>query len=236
MKLVLILISSLLLPSLVIAQAGPTDTPPNTSESVQTNEATTARINSSNRRNYRKFNTPVNYDFADIIVGQSLYDGFNINAIALRINSESMIDENWILNMYYNVELIDEPNYELSSDSISLGAMYRFPLAYKFDFVLGEDLIYTSRTLETHSEADHGEYNDSDHGLALRTSLRYAFTRQLEGTLGLNIGNIYDSTFTDLSGLIVFYPTERFGVGVSYSKQFSDLDFSTIAGHVRLCF
>ncbi|MCJ8351434.1 outer membrane beta-barrel protein [Moritella sp.] len=185
-----------------------------------------------NGAEYRAYNTPVNYNFAKISVGQTSIDDIDIDATVIQGGGEGMINENWIYDMYYTGSLIDEDYLTGLSSALTFGVSYRFPVAEKLDLVVGGGVAYAWYDLDTYDDND----TDNDFGLSVKSSLRYGFTDKFEGSIGLAAVNLYDSTATTISGSISFYPTKNFGFGVSVAQTSDDVDTSSIGAHIKFNF
>lgn len=176
---------------------------------------------------YRAFNTPVNYNFAQITFGTLVTDGTDY--LVLSGGGEGMINENWIFDLSYRGYIFDTG----ADNFITLGINYRQPITEKLDIVFGTGVTYGWYKYDTYYYTVTGD----DLGLLLDSSLRCGFTEEFEGSLEVSFLNIYDSTLTSISGSLSYYPTTNFGLGASIGKMFNDgTDGTTIVAHIRLNF
>lgn len=215
-----------------------------TAFAAQSEEVTSASapVAVSGSATYRAFNTPVNYNFGEIMTGIStpdLPDGApDMDTLVIRGGGEGMVNENWIYNLYYTGGIIDEVYFTSKSNTFSVGAMYRYPLADKLDLVAGGDLLIAW------SEVDVGSSRTtaSDVGFGLKSSLRYGFTQNLEGKVEVGYDKVGDNTAKNATGSVTFYPAPSFGIGATYgitraeAENGFEIDSTIVGGYVRFNF
>lgn len=200
---------------------------------AQSEEVTSVAAPASGSATYRAFNTPVNYNFGEFMIGQGKNDGDDVEVLVIRGGGEGMITENWIYNLYYDGGIIDEDSYTYKSNEISLGAMYRFPVVDNLDFVFGGDFVY----MWDEFDSFYNNEKNNEIGYALKSSLRYGFTQNFEGKLGFDYVKLGDfDAKKEANASVTFYPAPNFGIGASYAATLNDKTFTTIGGHVRFNF
>lgn len=194
---------------------------------------TPAFADTENRTAYRAFSSPVNYNFAEVGIGERFSDDTDIDAVAFAAGGQEMINSNLIYNIYFSRAVVDELFYNSYVNLVSAGLANRFPVTEKLDFVLGANIIYAWNKVETYNLT----ITDNDFSLALNSSLRYGFTRQLEGELGFAVTNLYDSSAQELAASLTYYFNDHFGLGVALARGWSEEeDGSAYAGFVRFKF
>ena len=180
---------------------------------------------------YRAFNTPVNYNYAQISVGRLVTDGRDY--FVLSGGGEGMINENWFFDLFFRGYIFDEEVVTGAENFINLGVNYRHPVDEKVDIVVGAGATYGWYKYDTYFSTVTG----NDLGLLLDSSLRFGFTEEFEGSIEFSFLNIYDSTLTTVLGSLSYYPVTNFGFGVSAGKLFGDgTDGTTINTYIRLNF
>lgn len=188
--------------------------------------------NAEAESNYRAYNTPVNYNYGAVSIGSISQDGMNDETV-LQGGGEAMLNENWIFGLSYIGAITDEKYVTGLASNVNFSISRRFALADKLDIVLGGGVIYSWLDFNTYNE----NFKNNDFGILASTSLRYGFTEKFEGMIGLSSVNIYDDTSTSISGSISYYPTNRFGFGLSLSEPVDDnSNASIIAAHIKFNF
>ena len=183
---------------------------------------------------YRAYDTPVNYNYGMIAVGQTSLDDSDIDAVAVVGGGEAMINENIIFDVFYSGAIINEDSYDADTNSLSLGLSYRYGLTEKLDIVAGADVVYGWYNVEPIIGNDT---SDNDFGYSLKSSLRYGFTRNFEGVLGVSYTDVFDDTATGINANISYYFSESFAFGGAYGQVMSDTDdSSTYTAFVKVRF
>lgn len=190
---------------------------------------------------YRAYNTPVNYNFAEINVSHHSYeldnkdDDFDTTIISAA--SEVMLDESMIVG--YSISHEKMVDVAFSDDSISLIGMqlallHRTALAEKTDLVFGGGIELTWLALEINDETD---YSHQDTALGAKIGVRHGFTERFEGGIQVHVSHSPDVTNTDTIAKLTYYANDNFGLGGFYSAGFNDeFDDTEIGGYVRFRF
>ncbi|PKH04953.1 outer membrane protein [Moritella sp. Urea-trap-13] len=185
---------------------------------------------------YRAYNTPVNYNFAEVEVGYKTYESADkdIDTVFISIGSELMLSEKVIMKYSFSGEEINDATTVLAANA---GLLYRVPLTEKFDLVLGGELEFDWVGVEESSRSAH--YSHENTAIGAHFGLRYGFTDKLEAVTQVVISDSSsDSLMTTISTTkLSYYLTENVGVGAFYSARFNDdLDTSNVGAHVRFRF
>ncbi len=182
---------------------------------------------------YREYNTPVNYNYGTIGVGQASIDGSDIKPWVINGGGEGMITENIIYDVAYDGSIIDEDFFTVNSNNILLGLSYRFGLTESLDIVAGADAVYNW----TKTTSGNRDISDSDFGYMLKSSLRYGVTRNLEAIVRFSYLSLYDSSSNSVGGSLTYYFNEYFGLGGTYAMTFGDdADISAYTGFIKYRF
>lgn len=196
--------------------------------------------------NYRAYDTPVNYNFAEIQVSHQTYelDGYeDIDTNLVTISSEFMLNENVIMGYSFAGEDINDSVTLLNGSAMLL---YRLLLIEEIDFVFGGELELDWVALEDISGDTHYEHENTAFGAHL--GLRYGFSDKLEGITQVVIFDSSSvSVATEVNVKLSYYITEQFGFGVSYLARFNDglsylpgarddIDRSNFGAHIRFRF
>lgn len=183
--------------------------------------------------NYRAYNTPVNYNFAEIKASQHSYkfdNNTDLKTTLTSIGSEFMLDEDMIVSYSFSGEKMND---SASLAGFKLGLLHRTALAEKTDLVFGGELELAWLALEANNETDYTE----ETGLGANIGVRHGFTDKFEGGIQFNVSHFSDTTATEATAKLSYYVTKKFGLGVFYTAGFSDdANDSKIGGHVRFRF
>ncbi|MFT5675216.1 MAG: hypothetical protein ACI808_001146, partial [Paraglaciecola sp.] len=142
---------------------------------------------------YRAYNTPVNYNFAEINVRQHSYEfddkNSNFDTTIISAASEVMLDESMILSYSLSYEKMVE--FAFSDDSLSsigmqLALLHRTALAEKTDLVFGGGIELTWLALEINDETD---YRHEDTALGANIGVRHGFTDRFEGGIQVHVSH-----------------------------------------------
>lgn len=186
---------------------------------------------------YRAYNTPVNYNFAEVEGSYKTYqsDGNeDIDTKAISIGSELMLSEKVIMKYAFSGEEINDAAKLLTAN---VGLLYRFPVVDKVDIVLGGELEFDWLALQgADNDTDYSHENSS---VGAHLGLRYGFTDKLEGATQviLSDDSISAVMTTDITTKLTYYVTKNIGVGAFYSAEFNDdFDVYHAGGHARVRF
>jgi len=178
---------------------------------------------------YRAYNTPVNYNFAEVEVGHKTYksDGNKDNMKVISIGSELMLNEKVIMKYSFSGEEINDVAKIIS---LNMGLLYRVALAEKIDVVLGGEVEFDWLALEGADTDTDYSYDNYDIGAHL--GLRYGFTDKFEGVTQVIISDSSSHSLitTLVTTKLSYYVTKNIGVGAFYTAGFNDKFDSTYAG------
>ena len=180
---------------------------------------------------FQAYDTPVNYNYGEFFVGQSITG--DDSRLIVAGGGEGMITKNWIYNLYYTGGIAGDSN-TYDTNEFKFGGSYRFSLMKKLDLLVGADLIYDWRSLSYGNIS----LNNDDFGFGAKTSLRYGFTPKFEGLLGLDVDHIYDNTNTAVTASLTYYFNSYVGLSGRVVETFVtnyDNDF-TYGASVRVRF
>lgn len=197
--------------------------------------------------NYRAYDTPVNYNFAEVQVSHQAYalDGYeDLDTNIVSISSEFMLNENVIMGYAFAGEDLSDSITLLNASAMLL---YRLPIVDDaVDFVFGGELELDWVALEDFAGDSH--YKHENTAVGAHFGLRYGFTEKLEGITQVVF---FDSSSapiaTEMNIKLSYYITEQFGVGVSYLARLDDglaylpgapekIDRSNFGAHIRFRF
>jgi len=180
---------------------------------------------------YRAYNTPVNYNFAEVEVGYKTYkaDGNEDNMKVISIGSELMLNEKVIMKYSFSGEEINDLAKILT---LNMGLLYRISLAEKVDVVLGGEVAFDWLALEGTDTDTDTDYSYDNYDIGTHLGLRYGFTDNVEGVTQVIISDSssYSLITTLVTTKLSYYVTKNVGVGAFYTAGFNDKFDSTYAG------
>lgn len=185
---------------------------------------------------YRAYNTPVNYNFAEVQVGYHVYkqDGQKeVDTTNISIGSELMLNESVILKYSFSGEEINDKTLL----GANVGLLYRLPVTEKLDLVLGGEVKLDWLGVDDIDGSSHYSHENTDIGAHLGG--RYGFTDKLEGVMQVVISDTSStsSMTTEVTSKLSYYVSKNVGVGAFYLASFNDyMDESNVGVHVRFRF
>lgn len=190
---------------------------------------------------YKAYNTPVNYNYGELYVGQQNFDDDTDidDATVISPTIQLMINENWIFNISYAHAKVDEHDYDLTSKTTAVGVGYRYGLAPSTDLVFGVGLAHVKEDLDvTFFNGIRGHADDSDTGYGASIGLMQSITEQLEGGVSFGVDHVFSETSESLGGELTYYPSTHIGIGLaaSYINGDDDNDSFTYGAYARFHF
>jgi len=185
---------------------------------------------------YRAYNTPVNYNFAEIQLGYHVYKPDaqkDIDTTNISIGSELMLNEDVILKYSFSGEEINDATVL----GANVGLLYRLPVTEKLDFILGGEVKLDWLGVDDIDGGSHYSHENTDIGAHL--GVRYGFTDKLEGVTQVVISDTSStsSMTTEVTSKLSYYVSKNVGVGAFYLASFNDyIDESNVGVHVRFRF
>ena len=172
---------------------------------------------------FQAYDTPVNYNYAELFVGQ--IDTIDDSPLVISGGGEGMITKNWIYDLYYTGATSNTVN----ANTFAFGGSYRFSMMEKLDLLVGADLIYGWGN-------ESGGPSTNDFGFGVKTSLRYGFTPKFEGLLGLGVTNLYDNTGTSVTASLTYYFNNYFGLSGRVIETFATNNSFTYGASLKFRF
>jgi len=191
-----------------------------------------------NYGDYRAANTPVNYSFINLEVGNKSFDALDNSLIVARVSGQTLLNESFLFKMGYQAELLDETNSgtEISyQDNLAnIGVGWRYPIFESTDVELDGHLLYNWN--------DGGLNNDieqSDVGYRVGAAINHGFGDSFDVNVGINYTTINDIDITSAEFAFTQYITRYVGVGINgHIANRDDFlgDINYIGVHVKLAF
>lgn len=191
-----------------------------------------------NYGDYRAANTPINYSFINLEVGNKSFNQLDNSMIVARVSGQTLLNESFIFKMGYQAEFLDETNNgtEVSyhDNLVNIGVGWRYPILESTDIEVDGELLYNwnDGTLNNGNE-------NTDLGYRVGAAINHGFGDSFDVTLGVNYTDIDESSITTAELAFTQYITEYVGVGIngqiaSRDDYFGDLNY--IGVHVKLAF
>lgn len=188
---------------------------------------------------YRAANTPVNYSFLSLLVGETDYDVYSQNLISYGLGGQVLLNEDYIFKIGYQASLLDQDNsgaeVGYQTNVVNLGIGYRIPIFESTDIELDGQLLYNW---------DSNDINDTtndDVGYQFGAYINQSIGNTFEGTFGVNYTSEYGQESIGLNLSATQYITKYAGIGIKgrFASAGSDNFFGDqiyIGAHLRLAF
>ncbi|MEH6453919.1 MAG: outer membrane beta-barrel protein [Psychromonas sp.] len=193
---------------------------------------------------YRAANTPVNYSFINLEVGNKSYDNLDNSMIVGRVSGQTLLNDAFIFKMGFQAEFLDESNnvdkISYQDNLANIGVGWRYPIFKATDVELDGDLLYNWNDDTINSDGSiETDIKKSEMGYRVGAAVHHGFGDSFDVKFGLNYRSIdqFDQTSLDLS--LTKYITRYVGVGINgYIANGDDKlgDLNYIALHLNLAF
>lgn len=192
-----------------------------------------------NYKDYRAFDTPVNYNYLQLFFGWGSIDPDSAaideeNVTALGISYQKMINENWIGEIDYEGRFIHGDAADVRNDRTSVRGKYRVGINEKSDLVFGAKLG-VMRSKVTKRSDDSTISSDTDFMYGFGAEYRYGFNKNWEGGLGLEYTDADHLDETAVTADIIYYSSSKFGFGAYLTKLYGS-DTETAEGGIKARF
>lgn len=165
--------------------------------------------------------TPVSYDFGEIIIGDMDIDGLPYDTTFIAGGGEISANENIFFSIYYRSAIISESNVTATDNQFTVGLGYHDAMTAKCDFVVGCGVIFDRADIKVNNIT---LVSTSDTGYFLSAGVRAVPTPGLEIGLDFSYVDLYDDLTTSFNtSAKYFFGDGKFGLGVLYQTS-SDVD------------
>jgi len=175
-----------------------------------------------------EYNTPVNYDFAELRIGQFTVDGvpagLEDSGLYIAGGGEGHINENVLYSVFYEGAVIDDSLFLLVQRSIAAGLLYRNPLSPKTDLVVGGYVAYIWTELDIPSIPVY--LTDNDVGFGASLGVRHGIDDKNELGLEAFYASAFDDSNTSLTASYTHYTEGIFGIGARLSTSSDQTTFA----------
>ena len=191
-----------------------------------------------NYGDYRAANTPVNYSFINLELGNKSFDSLDNNMIVARISGQTLLNESYIFKMGYQAEFLDETNsgadISYQDNLANIGIGWRYPIFESTDIELDGHLLYN-----WNDGALNNDVEQDDVGYRVGAAINHGFGDSFDVTVGLNYTDLGDMSMTTAEFSFTQYITDLVGVGLNghianRDDYLGDLNY--IGVHVKLAF
>jgi hypothetical protein len=200
--------------------------------------------NSIDYGDYRAANTPVNYSFINLEVGNKTFDQLDSRLIVGRISGQTLLNDSFLFKMGYQAEFLDEAN---NGDKISyqdnlgnIGVGWRHPIFESTDVELDGDLLYNWNDGTINDDGSiNNEIEKSEVGYRIGAAINHGFGDSFDVKFGLNYRSIDETDQTSAELALTQYITRYVGVGINGHIANGDStlgDLNYIAIHLNLAF
>lgn len=197
-----------------------------------------AEPNLDNVTDYRGANTPVNYSYIALNIGQNNNDHFDEKLTVAGLRGQVLLNEQFIFKMGYEATLLDQDNLgnnlSYQSNMASLGLGYRYPIFSSTDIEFDAHILYNWNSNDLSTE------KDEELGYKVGAYINQGIGDTFEGTVGVNYSSEYNQNAVTAIASITKYITEYVGVGLDGRFSNNDNDLSNnqayIGVHLRLAF
>ncbi len=180
------------------------------------------------RKAYRAYQTPVNYNFSELGFGLHTYDLDVDTAYSVYGRSETMVNEHWIFGMDYTYTDIDGKYFNSDEEHFSFSGLYRHELTNDIDFVVGGSIGYITNKMETLLVSSR----DQDISYGGSVGIRQGVTDKFEVGFKYAAFRANDNTYQQFSTNLTYYVNEYLGFGMN--AEYTNIDSETsVNGYVR---
>ncbi len=180
------------------------------------------------RKAYRAYQTPVNYNFGEVGFGLQTYDLDVDTAYSVYGRSETMVNEHWIFGMDYTYTDVDGKNFNSTGEHFIFSGLYRHGITNDIDFVVGGSVGYITNKMETL----FGSSKDQDISYGGSVGIRQGVTDKFEVGFKYVAFRAYDDTYQEFSTDLTYYVNEYVGFGMN--AGYTNVDNETsVNGYVR---
>lgn len=187
---------------------------------------------------YRAANTPVNYSFINLEVGNKSFEELDNDMMVARVSGQTLLNDSFIFKLGYQADLLDETNdgTEISyQDNLAnIGVGWRYPLFKTTDIEVDGHLLYNWNDGVLNNDVEQ-----SDLGYRVGIAINQGIGDSFDMTLGINHTEIADRSITAAELSFTQYITEYVGIGINaHMAKRDDLlgDLNYIGVHMKLAF
>ncbi len=179
-------------------------------------EETQPEVNLDNITHYRAANTPINYSFINLALGDSRIDGVDEHMKVVNVSGQRLLNERFIFKLGYQGQFLDHLNngadLDYRNNRINAGLGARFGIFESTDLEIDSHLLY-----QWNDGALNQGIAQDDLGYQVGIAINQGIGDSFEASLGLHYGNEFDKKVSSVALSFTQYVTDLVGVGINAS-------------------